>query len=464
MKEDRIIILGAGCAGLAAAWRLRQKGQDVLILEREDHVGGLAGGIVLGGNVYEYGPHIIHTTDPEILADIKDLMGPELVTCPRSVRVKFMGNYFKFPLSIRDVLVKLPLWTVFMAGVSLVFRLTTGFLFKPREENSETILRRYYGDVLYKLFFRDYILRVWGIPASAFSPAFARERIPKMNIMESMQKLTTALRRRMGEASGPLKTSGFVENVSGDLYTTKLGFSMITQKMADRLTAAGGEVSLNSEVLRLEHDGSRVTGVVVKRGGGTETLPCRAVINTLPINEMTRSFQPDLGPEAAEAAKALRYRATVFVGIKVNRTKVLPASFMYFREHAFNRVTDLSWFGQKIEPEGCTLLVAEVNCDPSEKLWNDEPLVKEMVIADLVREDLLRREEILESHLFRSRNAYPLYTLHYEKSLAVLLKRLSAFKNFETTGRQGRFQYVNTHVAMKMGNEAAELLLARLNS
>ena len=109
MSQAPVVVLGAGCAGLSAARRLREAGRPVLLVEAEDHVGGLAGGVRLGGDVYEYGPHIFHTTDARILADVKALMGPDLLPYERTIEIKFLGNYFKFPLSIKDVLFKLPL-------------------------------------------------------------------------------------------------------------------------------------------------------------------------------------------------------------------------------------------------------------------------------------------------------------------------------------------------------------------
>jgi protoporphyrinogen oxidase len=202
--------------------------------------------------------------------------------------------------------------------------------------------------------------------------------------------------------------------------------------------------------------------VVIEKNGQREELACSALINTLPINEAVRLFEPALEHSVLEASRKLRFRAIVFVGLKVRREKVLPASFMYFREHAFNRITDLSHFSFKIEPAGRTLLVAEVTCDPEkDRLWSDEDLAKESVIADLERESLISRDEIEEAHVFRSRHAHPMYTLGYESALKVLLDAFAGLENAETAGRQGRFQYVNTHVAMKMGLEAAGRLLER---
>lgn len=446
-----IVILGAGCAGLSAAWRLRRKGKDVTVVEAEDHVGGLAGGVRIAGNVYEYGPHIFHTTDPELLREVKELMGAELLPYKRTIKIKFLGNYFQFPLSMKDVLLKLPVTTVLHAAASFVYRFVEGVFRKPAVETSETVLLRYYGDVLYKLFFRDYIERVWGVPPSGFSPAFARERIPRFNILGWVDVLAAGLSKRLK----PLKTEGYVEKVEGELYTTREGFSLITKRMAERLARDGGHVKLNTKVTGLKREGDRITAVETSAG----TIPCEAVINTLPLNETAAMVKPSLGVDAAAAA--IRFRAIVFVGLKVKRSPVLQASFMYFREHSFNRITDLSYFAFDIEPKGSTLLVAEVTCDPKDAIWSDEAMAKEAVIGDLLREGILRREEILEAHVFRARHAHPMYTLGYEKAVAALLEAFGRLENFETAGRQGRFQYVNTHVAMKMGYESAERLLAR---
>lgn len=450
-----VVVLGAGCAGLAAARRLAKAGRRVLVLEREGRVGGLAGGIVFGGSLYEYGPHVFHTTDPEILADVKEIMGPDLLPFERTIKIKFLGNYFQFPLSAAEVLFKLPPTTVLRAGLSLALRLVQGALIRPEVETSETVLRRYYGDVLYKLFFRDYIERVWGIPPAQFSPAFARERIPRFNLLEVVDKAKALLAGRLGVK---IATAGYVEKVAGDLYTTREGFSLITRRMAERVVKEGGEIRLNAEVVKLERNGSRITNVHTSR----DSVECSAVLNTLPINDAVMMMSPTLGLETA--ARKLRFRATVFVGLKVRRAKVLPASFMYFREYSFNRVTDLAHFSHKIDPPGTTLLVAEVNCDPGDRYWEDDAHVVEAVLADLEREGILSRAEVLETHTFRSRHAYPMYTLGYEEALAVVLGGFCGLSNAESAGRQGRFQYVNTHVAMKMGYEAADRLLAKVSA
>jgi protoporphyrinogen oxidase len=456
-----IVILGAGCAGLAAGMRLTQRGYRVVLLEREDRVGGLAGGVRINGNTYEYGPHTFHTTDPEILNDITVLMGDTLIPYNRTIKIKFLGNYFKFPLAIRDVLFKLPLPTVLHAGLSFLWHFIIGAIWRPQVETSETLLKRYYGNVLYELFFKTYITAVWGITPAEFSPSFARERIPRMNILEFLDKIRASAQSRLGQS---VKTDGFVEKVEGNLYTTKQGFSLITQRMADEVVKQGGRVELNATVTRVQRDGNRMCAVEYLQNGASRSIECSSVINTLPINEAIALIQPSPADGIAQSARALKFRALVFVGLLVRKEQVLPSSFMYFRQHSFNRISDLAQFGFHIAPSGCTLLVAEISCDVNDRAWNDEPFAKQAVLDDLIAEELVTRADVIEMHVFRAQHAYPIYTLHYEAHLARLLEFFDDLPNMETAGRQGRFAYINTHIAMKMGYEAAERLIAKMGN
>ena len=212
----------------------------------------------------------------------------------------------------------------------------------------------------------------------------------------------------------------------------------------------------------IRRDGQRVEGIEYVQSGETKRIECRAVINTLPINEAMLMMEPLPDPQVVESAQALKFRALVFVGLLVQRAYVLPSSFMYFRQHSFNRISDLAQFGFHITPEGSTLLVAEISCDVKDRAWTDEAFAKQVVLDDLVTEKLLTREQVIEMHVFRARHAYPIYALNYEEHLARLLRAVADMTNMETAGRQGRFAYINTHIAMQMGYEAADRLVAKL--
>jgi len=458
---DPIIVLGAGCTGLSAAWKLARLGHPVLLLEKNERVGGLAGGVHINGNIYEYGPHIFHTTDPEILADIRGIMGDELFTFHKTASVKFQGKYFKFPLAIREVLLKLPLPTVLHAGLSFAWHYVLGFVEHPKVETTETLLRRYYGKVLYEIFFKSYIEHVWGVRAAEFSPAFARQRIPRLNFVDIWDKLVTAVKKRLGPHR--VNTEDYVERVEGDNYTTRAGFSLITQRMADKVVELGGELQLGARVTALARTDSRITAVEYEQGGRRIRRECAGVINTVPINDAALMLQPPADQPVRDAAAQLRYRALVFVGVHVRRPRVLLASFMYFREHSFNRISDLALLGFHVDPPGSTLLVAEISCSTEDRAWKDEEYAQQVVLDDLIREELITREDVIDANVFRAEHAYPMYLLNFEGHLATLLDWAATMANFETAGRQGRFAYVNTHIAMKMGDEAVDRLLQKID-
>jgi protoporphyrinogen oxidase len=234
--------------------------------------------------------------------------------------------------------------------------------------------------------------------------------------------------------------------------------------MADEIGRRGGSIVLNARVTRIYRETNEVKAVEYTQDGRVARLDCDAAVNTLPINEAILMMDPLPDRAIVDSARELRFRALVFVGLLVRRSPVLPSSFMYFRQHSFNRISDLSQFRFHIHPEGSTLLVAEISCDVRDRYWIDEAFAKEAVLTDLVREGLLRADEVLETHVFRAQHAYPIYTLGYEHHRRVLLDSIARMRNLETAGRQGRFQYINTHIAIKMGYEAADKLVEKMKS
>ena len=164
------------------------------------------------------------------------------------------------------------------------------------------------------------------------------------------------------------------------------------------------------------------------------------------------------------ASRALTFRAIVFVGILVRGERLLPASFMYFRDKSFNRITDLSRFKVEVHPPESTILIAEITCQPTDECWIDEERTKDTVVAELVGDGLVTREDVIAVNVFKAEHGYPIYRVGYEEHLARTLEGLAAYENIATIGRQGRMAYINTHVAMKMGYDLARDLSERSHS
>lgn len=457
-NPKKIVIAGAGCTGLAAAIALLKRGHEVTVIEAEDRVGGLAGGIHIGQNTYEYGPHIFHTTDPEILADVKEIAGKVLLPFEKTIKIKFVGKYFDFPLSMTDVLLKLHIFTVIHAGFSFIWHfIKAKFEGKKSLVNSEKVLQSLYGDVLYRLFFKDYITKVWGIGPSGMAPSFANQRIPRLDILELIAKIKSKF---FPNSKASVSTENYVEKVEGENYTTEKGFSLIAECFAERIHTLGGKILLNSKVTSILHTNSKVHTVISTdiQAGNKVELKCDEFISTIPISVLPSLMSPSAPNQLIDSAKNLSFRGIVFIGIVVKRKTVLPASFMYFRDKSFNRITDLAQFKVKIHPSDATILIAEITCQPEDNFWTDENTTKQTVVQELIDEKLISKDEILETHIFKSKYGYPIYKIGYESALSSTLKEISKFSNLHSTGRQGRFAYINTHIAMKMGYECARTI------
>jgi protoporphyrinogen oxidase len=455
-NKEKVVILGGGIAGLAAAWRLSKKDFEIHVIELSNRPGGLAGGVEWNGNIYEFGPHVFHTTDQEILGDIKNVMGEDLIRFTRSVKIKFMGEYFNFPLSITDILRKLPFKTVFQCFLSLIYYNIKSKISRPEQENSETVLLANYGKKLYEIFFESYIVKVWGYPAKEFSPEFARQRIPKMNMLEVVEKLFKNLKPKK---KNEIKIKGYVEKVEGEIFTTKHGFSLIAEKIGKEIKDSGGNILLNHKAIEINYVNKKAHSVKIVSDNVEKTIDCDHLISTIPLKYLTELSVPKPDQTVSNAANNLKSRATLFVGIVVDKPKALPVSFMYFREITFNRIMDLSYFGFDIQPPNATILIAEVNCDTSETIWSNEEKAIEKVLNDLEDEKIISRDEVIDSHVFKAPNAYPIYLLGYEKNLETVFNWIDEISNMQSIGRQGAFSYVNSHIAMKMAYNAADNII-----
>ena len=459
MSQKVVAILGGGLTGLSAALYLSEYDYDINIFEKENQLGGLVAGQIINNNIYEYGPHFFHTNNPEVLKVIKKIAGDKLIDFKRTILIKFLGKYFIYPLSVKEVFKKLPKKIVIRAILSLIRHNLKRIFLRPQIINSENLLLGYYGDILYEMFFKDYIYHVWGIPPKDFSIKFAEERIPKISASIFLNKLFSPIRTKFSKKT----TKNFVENVDGNLYTTSEGYRGITTSLVNLLLNKGIKVHLNSEVKEIIIDNNKITQILIEDKTNKNIkyyhFKCDGVINTTPINEITSKLNVTVPDNIYKASKQLDFRSLVFVGILINKSSVLPVSFMYFREHSFNRIYDSSYFGHDTFTLDTTILVAEISSSGNDEWWLSDEYCKKKVIDDLLKENLLSQNDILEVNVYRYKYGYPIYKLGYEENLQKLLDYLGNFKNFETAGRQGLFQYINGHIAIQMGfNAAADLI------
>ena len=445
MLKKTTIILGAGFTGLSAGYLLSKKGYSVTIIEQQSHPGGIGSEIVDNGNRYEMGAHLFHCPDQEIMEDIKSLVGKELININRTIKINFNGKYYDFPLKLHEILINLPFITVIKSGWSYLFHNLKHIFVKNKNNNSEEILINSYGRVLYEIFFKSYIEHVWGISPNKFSPKFAQQRIPNFNILEIFSKIKKYLFFKIIK-NKPIDIENYAEKVEGSLYTTKEGFAGFAKILAKKIKENGGTIIYNSKVEKIKLGvNNEIHSIEYFKKNKTYNLKLDGLISTIPINNMVRIVYPKIQePIIIQSLEKIKYRSLVFVGFVVKGGKDLPGNLTYYRNLSFNRLTDLTSIGLKQKSNDTKTIIAEITCNTDDTVWEDDILAKKLVFDDLENENIFETKQIIHSHVFRLKHAYPIYLKGFDQALDCIYQHLNTIPNIITAGRQGNFQYINS--------------------
>lgn len=433
MSNQHIVVIGAGPAGLSAAWQLAKRGIAVDVIERDNMVGGLAKTISYDDQFYfDYGPHTLHIRETDesrrVVSEVRALMGENVRVLQRGTRLYLKNRYFTYPPQLREVMRKISVGLAWRIAIDYVYA-SLRYAFNPanEEDSFEDWGIRNLGRTLYNIFFGVYSEKVWGIPMSRVSSRQA-QRVAKLNLKNMLLRMFR------------IKTDPetyFIEY----LYPYG-GICGLYNRMAEETEAYGGTVHLNATATRIETDGQHVQAVVYEQDGEEYTLPCTGLVSTLPLIEAVPMFHPAFPADIQAAAAKLSYRSLCLVYLIVNRAKATDYHWCYLIEPQFlcNRVSEQKNVAPDMLPEDRTVLCVEISCDYDDARWRapDETLVQ-MAIDDMVRVGSICADEVADYAVVRLRYAYPIYKLGFEKVLFTVLDSLYQFENLVTIGRHGLF-------------------------
>lgn len=444
----KVVVLGAGPAGLTAAYKLIETGYEVEVLEARDHVGGMSGSLKWNNCILDYGPHAFHLKKGEIVPLVKSLLkDEEILVGKRYVLLLLKDKYFEYPMRFYEVIRKLnPFFSLKMIFDFLMTSLIYRYIAVPDNTFESWGIKRF-GNSLYKLCFGTYTEKVWGIPPATISPKFASKKLHKLNLKDIIHKL-------LGGQGEEQET--YWENY---LYP-KYGIGYLYEKMAQSIEQQGGKVRLNSRFAQLQkkNGGFQIT---FEQEGEESVVESDLVISSIPISEMALSLIPGLGDYASYKAKLLKFRDLILVNLVVKKEHITEAMWIYLvdEKFKFNRFTEQKNLSPFTCPQDKTLLCFEISCNLGDSLWraSDEELYQ-MVLNDIGSIDLIDSTLIEDYNVIRVKDAYPIYDLDFDKNLRVVLDKLSDFEGLYSTGRQGLFLQNDIHDSMEMGRLVVDCL------
>ena len=434
-----ITILGGGPAGLAAAYYARKHGLECTVLEAGPHIGGNCRTLRHGEFLFDTGAHRLHDTDPEITAEIRALLGDDIVRVESPSQIYYNGTFIDFPLSPYDVFTSLDIRTLASIAAEQFARLFR----RSSATNFRDIAIGSYGPTLAGLFLLNYSEKLWGCSADRLSPSVAGRRLKGLNLRTFIVEALYGKRRK-------------TEHIDGVFYYPKYGIGMIF----DRVAQAIGTDRIRTEcrVTGIRHNGKEICSVTLN---GDTTIDVGEVVSSLPLPLLLRMMSPAPPKELLDIAGTMKFRHMVLCVLMLRRDRFSDNASIYFpAPHLpFTRVYESKNRSPFMAPKGMTSLVVELPCFRDDAVWNMEQQVLCTAVAGaLEREGLLNAGDVAECTVVRIPFAYPVLETGFEEKAGRLLDYCAGFANLSVTGRSGQYRYLHIHDLFRSGKELAGVL------
>jgi protoporphyrinogen oxidase len=409
----RVVVVGAGVAGLTLAERLlSSRGSQISlqILERGSRPGGLARTFAFGDYLFDVGPHRFHTMDGAVLEYVRDVLEGRSITIPRASSVYLLGRYHTWPLTLGTVL-RLPLRVLLPSFLDL-FRRSGGEVGSFADH-----IRNRYGPNLYSFFFSGYTRKFTGLDAEELHSDWAEAGVNRAVIDRRVR--ADSLLSLLGGLLIPRPVS------TSFIYPSDGGIQTFSDILAHRISSMGGALRTCSPAAGILEENGRAGGVRLEDG---EEIEADEVYWSAPLSV--------LYPEAG-----LRFINTVLYCVGLSRPQGNQYQWCYFGQEdiSFSRTTVPSNFSASSVPAGRGSITAEVTCSPDCPVWRDPDSLSGRILADLERVEALEPGCVEFVHPLRIAQTYPMYDLGYRRRLETLRPP----EGLHLLGRCGSFWYNN---------------------
>ncbi|HXC05469.1 MAG TPA: FAD-dependent oxidoreductase [Bacteroidia bacterium] len=440
----KVAVIGAGPAGMTAAYELAKQIPGVDVYEAGSSVGGLAKSIQLWNQTVDIGPHRFFSSDRRVNEAWLEVVGKDYEMVDRLTRIYYKKTFFHYPLKPFDALKNLGLWeatrcmTSFFAEKIVPTKQTNTF---------ETWVKSRFGKRLYEIFFKAYTEKLWGIKCSELDADFAAQRIKKLSLWEAVK-------------NGVMGGKGNKHKTLVDQFAYPHGGTgMVYERMAAFVTKQGGNVFLNTPVERVITENGKVKAIQTTTG---EIREYDHIVSSMPMTLLV-SRLPDVPTDILERNKKLKFRNTILVYLKVEAKNLFPDNWIYVHstDMLSGRITNFrNWVPELYGKEESTIIALEYWCYDEDEIWTrpHEQLI-ELAKKELESTGLVPKNKITAGHVYLIPRCYPVYDNGYKDNLKPVENFLSSVQNLHVIGRYGAFKYNNQDHSILMGLLASENIL-----
>ena len=446
MKQFKTIILGAGVTGLYLGKTLLQNGEkSVLILEKNDYVGGLCSSfnIDLNNEKYtlDYGPHKLFSLLPGIMEEFKSINGEDNLTVKKINSLFFLDKKFQFPIKPAELIKNINLKTT-AAGIAIPLSLLKSIfiynILRKKDDTFEDYLIKGFGKKAYNILFESYAWKVWADP-HILSKEIAEIRIPVPNIKDLLSKTVD-------------KKSQTAVNAK-EFYYPKYGMQQLTGNIAHEFKKNNGKIHLKQNIISID---KKINKFIIRTN--KETYSCERLISTIPLSLLINLYKKST-PEIKQITSKLKFNDLTLIHLFFNQPQIIKDNWIFFPEleYSFNRISEQKSFSPYTIPKDKTILCAEIT-NPKLNSLSDQELI-DLAINDLIKANIISNNNtIFHKRILRIKNIYPIYDLNYKENITQIIEFLDA-ENIITIGRYGLFNYNNSDHCLDMAQKCAEHLL-----
>jgi protoporphyrinogen oxidase len=441
--EKKVVIIGAGPAGLTAAYELCKAGVPSVVLEKDDVVGGISRTVNYKGFLFDIGGHRFFTKVRAVDEMWREVLGDErFLRRSRLSRIYFNKKFFFYPLKATNALLGL--------GILNCVRMVTSYmkaqLFPKKPERSfEDWISNRFGRRLYETFFKTYTEKVWGIPCNEISADWAAQRIKGLSLIATIKN---ALLQNQATDNGEI-----IKTLIDAFDYPEKGPGQMWEMVATQISERGSELRMNSSVERLVWDGNRITAIETTDVDGVNTLvEGTDFISSMPMRELVAKLDPPAPKHVSEAAEKLGYRDFLTVSLIINKADLFKDNWIYIHDPdvKVGRIQNFKNWSESMVPDPSkTCLGLEYFCFEGDDLWTmtDKDLI-DLASREIAALGLVNAEDILDGAVVRMPKAYPVYDDTYLQAVDTIRDFVTDLPNLHLVGRNGMHKYNNQDHSM----------------